>query len=134
MTTDKNEAAKPDKNASRFLIYETEDAGRTLRLVGEETADQSAAAARLYFAGLPDDRQGDFVAVSEGSFKIRQRAVETTTKVTVRELGAPKFKPDAPVTAPSVLEPQDFDPTYIPNGDRDDPLATSELDAEGAVA
>jgi hypothetical protein len=76
--------------ATRYLIYETDDSGRTLHLAGEIDDYGSEPARRHWFATQPSDREGTFTAVSENAMRLIQRRVEKNPKVVLEEVAVPK--------------------------------------------
>jgi hypothetical protein len=80
---------------TRYFVYETNDDGATLMLVGEELARSSQDALKAYFRA-PPPREGTFVAVSENARRLRH--VKTEMRATITEaVEAPEEVLEPPV-------------------------------------
>lgn len=72
---------------TRYLIYSTDDGGKTLFLQGVLAARSSEEAYRHWF-GDPTraNQEGVFVPISENAAKLRKRSVVTKPVVAVEEI------------------------------------------------
>lgn len=79
-------AAAAPEGGTRYLIYETFDAGQTLHLRGAELAGGGDQAIRRLF-GQPPEVDGTYVAIATSALKLREVKTKITTSMT--EIGSP---------------------------------------------
>lgn len=82
-----NTATPQDAKLFKFFIYETDDEGQTLVLIGDVEARDRDHALRLF---LPDTREGLFLAISEAALKLKVRRLEVKHSVKWEDADAPE--------------------------------------------
>jgi hypothetical protein len=75
-----------ERTYTRYLIFETNEAGTVFTRVGSQLAGGAEEALRKFYADPPADGEGFNVAVSENSFKLRKAKARVTTSLEEIEL------------------------------------------------